>query len=91
MNREQRLEQASEKQVIAQEAFATEAVVDADIATAEESTGIYTTTPEQAELIARDAVIAADQAVAEQIGGNGSLLTPEEAERLATQAVVDTE
>ncbi|WP_394204175.1 hypothetical protein [Shewanella waksmanii] len=91
MNRDQRLERASEKKVIAEEAAATQAVVDADIDTAEESTGFYTTSPEQAERIARDAVIAADEAVARQISGNGSILTPEEAERLATQAVVDTE
>ncbi|MFQ3220031.1 MAG: hypothetical protein ACI96W_002398 [Paraglaciecola sp.] len=64
MNEDQRLEQQSEQNVVAQEKRATNAVVAADQATAEQATGYNATTPEQAEQIARDAVIAADQAVA---------------------------
>ncbi|KAF7781790.1 hypothetical protein PRUB_b1120 [Pseudoalteromonas rubra] len=81
----------TEQEVSNAEQQAMQAVAQADADTAAQSTGYTTSTPEQAEQVATNAVIAADQSVAQQAFTPPSAVTPEEAEREATQAVAATE
>ncbi|KID59046.1 hypothetical protein JF50_00900 [Pseudoalteromonas luteoviolacea] len=81
----------SEQEILNAEQQATDAVAQSDIDTAAQSTGYATSTPFEAERVARDAVVAADQAVYNQACNPSSSPTPEQAEQIATQAVADTE
>ncbi|MCO7189549.1 MULTISPECIES: hypothetical protein [unclassified Pseudoalteromonas] len=70
---------------------ATQAVAQADADTAAQSTGYATTTPFEAEDVARNAVVAADQSMYQQAFNSPSNTTPDLAEQIATEAVEATE
>lgn len=90
--------QQAQQQVNTQEGKATDAVVAADLATALQATGAQSTTPEQAELLATNAVVNADAMTTKQSLGEVVVaplfspepMSPEQAEQQATQAVAAT-
>lgn len=85
------MSQSTEENINIAEAVATDAVQDSDILVSEQSTGYAAYTPEQAEAIARDAVINAINTTAQQIQGNVGYSQVDQAEQNATQAVAATD
>ncbi|KJY91646.1 hypothetical protein CBQ28_07995 [Pseudoalteromonas sp. GCY] len=81
----------NEQSVLNAEQQAMQAVSQAEVATAAQSTGYATATPYEAENIANNAVVAADQSVYQQAFDAPATSTPDEAEQQATRAVEATE
>ncbi|ADZ91946.1 hypothetical protein [Marinomonas mediterranea] len=89
---DENLQDYAQDEVVQQEQVATNAVAYSDSVVAEQATGYATQTPEEAEVVARQAVEAADQMVVQELyGGQAVMQSVEEAERQATAAVAATE
>lgn len=85
------MSQPIERTVNQEDQLVTQAVEYTDTLVAEQSTGYATSTPEQAEQVATDAVISAINATTQQLQGEAEYNSPVEAEQRATQAVAATE